>query len=144
MANTKELFKNTPEYKMEEAEELVEEEKWISVGDLIHILEPLNHDAKIFIRNRDEWGEKIVIKDGFGYSEVSDGLIEKVLISNINQITGDYEYVIIEGLINGGGFNTLDREPYTIPVYKNNWFERFMKRVTPITTMKQLKDKFLK
>ena len=142
MACDEELFRNTDEHIRCEAEELAIDEQWITVGDLINILEPLNHDARIFLRNLDEWGDKIVIKDGFSYSEVSDGLIEKVLISNIDQKTLKYEYVIIQGLVNYNGFETVDREPYTIPVYKNEWFERFIERVTPVTTMKQLKEKF--
>lgn len=144
MACTEELFKNTPQEKREEAEELAEQEKWLSVGDLIHILEPLNQDTKIFIRNREVSGGKPIIDNGNSVWELSDGLIDKVLISNIDQVTGDYEYVIIEGCINYHGFSTLDDEPYTIPVYKNNWFEKFMKRVSPITTIKQLKERFLK
>ena len=144
MACTQELFKNTPQAKREEAEELAKQEKWLTVGDLIHILEPLNQDTKIFIRNREVSGGKPISDNGNSVWELSDGLIEKVLISNIDQVTGDYEYVIIEGVINYHGFPTLDDEPYTISVYKNNWFERFMERVSPISTMKQLKERFLK
>lgn len=143
MACIKELTDKVPEEKLDFAEKLADDEKWVTVGDLIKILEPLNKEAKIFIRNRDVMGEKPSINNGGSVWELSDGLIEKVLISNINQISEEYEYVIIEGCINYEGFHTLDDEPFTQTVYKNNWFERFMERISPINTMKQLKERWL-
>lgn len=121
-----------------------ESDKFLTVGELMDILKDVNSETKVFIRNLDEWGNKIVIKDGFGYSEASDGLIENVMKGNIDQVTGEEEYIIIQGCVAKYGFVTLDREPYQRVIYHHTWWDKHLRKITPIETMKQLKDRFLK
>lgn len=124
--------------------EIDETDKFLTVGELMSILSDVKPETKVFIRNLDEWGEKLVIKDGFGYSEASDGLIENIIKANIDQINGDYEYIIIQGCINNSGFVTLDREPYSEVIYHHTWMDKILHQMNPIRTLKQLKDKFMK
>ena len=125
-------------------ENVSEDDKFLTVGQLINVLEEVNPETKVFIRNLDEWGEKPVIKgaDGFNSYQISDGLIENIIKSNINQVTGEYEYIIIQGCISKEGFVTLDREPYQEVIYHHTWWDKVLKKITPLTTIKQLKDRF--
>lgn len=120
-----------------------EDDKFLTVGKLMDILKNINPETKVFLRNLDEWGNKIVIKDGFGYSEVSDGLIENVVKTNINQTNNEAEYIILQGCISKSGFDTLDEEPYQKVIYHHTWLDKYLKKITPTETMVQLKTKFL-
>lgn len=120
-----------------------EEDKFLTVGELISILSDVNPSTKVFIRNLDEWGEKPSIKNLDSVWELSDGLITDVKRANINQVTGEEEYIVLQGLINKRGFNTLDYEPYEETIYHHVWIEKMLKKITPIETMRQLKNKFL-
>ena len=125
-------------------DEVDETDKFLTVGKLMSILKDVNPETKVFIRNLDEWGEKLVVKDGFGYSEASDGLIENIIKSNIDQITGEEEYIILQGCVAKYGFVTLDHEPYQEVIYHHTWWDKYLKKITPTETMKQLKDTFLR
>ena len=115
-------------------------DKFLTVGELINILSELNPKTKVFLRNLDEWGQKPYIKNLDSYWEVSDGLITDVKKTNINQITGEEEYIILQGMINKQGFNTLDYEPYEETVYHHTWLDKMLNRVIPITSIKQLRN----
>lgn len=124
--------------------EVDESDKFLTVGELMSILEDVNPETKIFIRNLDEWGGKPVIENLDSRWELSDGLITDVKKANIDQVTGEEEYIIIQGLINKEGFVTLDHEPYEETIYHHTWIEKMLRSVNPVTTMKQLRDRYLK
>ena len=118
--------------------------KFLTVGELIGILSEVNPQTKVFIRNLDEWGGKPYIENMDSCWELSDGLITDVKKANIDQVTGEEEYIIIQGMINKQGLNTLDYEPYEEIIYHHTWLDKMLNRFVPITSMKQLRDKYLK